>query len=240
MKHKIVVAAILFLYSGMPALAGGLQQLYGGGQYTGPMMFQGYNPPIYGGTTPYVSPGTSYSPNYQFNSPSNMIRMTNPYGATYGGYATPYSYGSPYASPYGMYGAPMLIGGNNFGISIGGQNMNYWRSPSGFYYPWLNNPVSSGYTSNTILTVQGNATQPAKPPLSTMLSDMISYVDTQHESGKLADGDFTHIKRRALDLQSKLQALSSEQGGVLDPDSELQLRKDTEQLGADLAHRMQP
>jgi hypothetical protein len=182
----------------------------------------------------YAQPGVRYGgyPNY------------NPYNTIYGGYGNPYA--PTYQGQYNfggistpVYGPPQLIRGNLYGINAGGIRGQFWRAPSGFYYPWV-----GGYTYNNypIYVVPPNNTGASQtlPPISTVISDLNDYLDKAKEKGKINPADYQSLRRRASDLLSKQKSLSYAQGGVLDPDIEAEIRRDVEGLSSEVAHRVKP
>jgi hypothetical protein len=188
---------------------------------------------------PYVGSG-----NLNYRNPY----VGSPYGGGYnpgysGGYNNPWvnPYGNPYAYngvPINSFGAPVSVGNGLFGMASNGHNFNFWKSPSGYYYPW-----TAGYGSNytaPIVVINNGMSQPAQPPLSTVFSDTLKYLDEQKAAGKLAEPDFIHLKQRALDLLSKEKSLRSEGGGSLDPSQETSIRTDVDSLGGEIARRVKP
>jgi hypothetical protein len=168
----------------------------------------------------------------------------NPYGNPYG-YRSPYSYTNPYGglNPSGSYGTPVPAfqpyGNNYYGVNIGGNPLRFWRSPSGYYYPWVG---GYGYgNSFPIYIVPPGQTNPTAtlPPISTVVSDLDNYLDKAKESGKIDTADFTSLKRRAGDLLSKEKSLAYESGG-LDQDQEADLRRDLDGLSGEVARRVRP
>lgn len=81
--------------------------------------------------------------------------------------------------------------------------------------------------------------QPAQPPLSTIFSDTLKYLDEQKAAGKISEADFTHLKQRCLDLLSKERSLRYETGS-LDATQEASIRSDVDALGAEIAQRVKP
>jgi hypothetical protein len=88
--------------------------------------------------------------------------------------------------------------------------------------------------------VPPNSTAPSqtRPPISTVIGDLDNYLDTAKANGKINAADYQHLHLRASDLLSKEKSLTYEEGGVLDPDSEADIRKDVEGLSAEVAHRV--
>lgn len=218
---RIIVALTLCSFSIVPATAQGRSYIMPNG------VPYGANPYVNPYTNPYVNP---YANPY-----------VNPYGTTYP-YGTVPAIGAPGARttvyPSYGYGIPQPIGGNFFGISTGGTTYNMWKAPSGYYYPWYNGGVQM--SSAPIVIVQNGATQPSEPPLSTQFTDMFKYLDEQKEKGKLSEGDYKHLKRRALDLMSKERDLRAEGDGSLEAGEEKLIRADISSLGGEIARSVQP
>ena len=205
-----------------------------------------------GGSSSYIVPnnGVPGYPAYRgvpgvYNSP-----YYSPYASPYAGgvYRTPYGttvYGAPYvpAAPYGYSnlagGMPTPMGGNLYGIAYGRGNLKVWRAPSGYYYPWVGGYNYAAYP--IFVTPPGAANSaPAAPPIGTVVSDLDGYLDDAKKNGKIGSGDFISLKRRGSDLLSKEKSLAYEEGGSLDADQEADIRRDLEELSAEVARRVQP
>jgi len=208
---------------------------------TTPFQYSGvpsYNPGNYG-----TCPNT-YSPNPYVPNPY----VPNPYGYYYNPTGTVYS-GNPYSGYVGryningvsipVYSPPQLISGNLYGINVGGVPSQYWRAPSGFYYPWVG---GYGYTRYPIFVVPPNTTTPSQtlPPIHTLISDLDDYLDKAKEKGKIDSNNYQSLRLRANDLLSKEKSLAYEEGGTLDPGDEAGIRRDVEELSAEVARRVKP
>ncbi len=194
----------------------------------------------YNGAPGYIpNPGTYYG-GYPY---------TNPYYQNYPGYAN-YHYYNPYAPTYlgryniggviqPVFGPPQIINGNWYGINIGGNPYTYWQAPSGFYYPW-----SSGfaYTDRPILVTPPNGGNPmqTQPPITTVISDLNSYLNKAKAEGKISTDNYNELQQRAKYLLKKEQSMAQSNEGVLDPDQEVELRKDVESLSAEVAYHVRP
>lgn len=207
------------------ASPGYVRPLYGGiGQpvYGGPT----YGTPVYGGGQVYGTP--AYGGVYQ------------PYGSTW----RP-TLGSPNANGYypgGMYGAPTyyapptVISGNffRFGNFSAAANATYWRSPSGYYYPWGANWVAS----SPVIIVQQGQSQPTKPPISTVLSDMERYINEAKDKGQISEKDYTGIHQRITDLRRKFSSMLTANNGDLDAQDDEYFRRDLDTLSRDISYRV--
>lgn len=190
----------------------------------------------YAAGTPYIY-GNPYA-----GSPYGSNPLFNPAGAGY--YSNPWAnpYGSPYTyngMPINSFGTPVPIGGGFFGMASNGHNINFWRAPSGYYYPWTAG-YGTGYTAPIVVINNGAAPQAAQPPLSTIFSDTLKYLDEQKAAGKLDPNDFQHLKQRALDLLSKERDLRTQGSGSLDQEQEASIRADVDTLGGEIARRVKP
>ncbi|HEY9785460.1 MAG TPA: hypothetical protein V6D17_08670 [Candidatus Obscuribacterales bacterium] len=190
------------------------------------------------GATFAPAPSRAQAPAYPVLPGQVAPGAVNPY---YYPYRYPYTYANPGLVPYGagypVIGMPQPIGGGYFGINIGGARLNFWQAPSGYYYPWLPRPYGLTYSAPIIIYQQGQST-PAQPPLSTVFSDMIKFLDESKEKNKVAEADYNHLRLRATDLQRKEASLSLSGGGTLDEQNEAQLRKDADQLGKEISYRV--
>ena len=188
-----------------------------------------------------ITPQAVGTPAYGYNG---YPAYNNPYNTMYGGYTNPYypTYQGRYnvggiSTP--VYSPPQLIRDNCYGINSGGMPGQFWRAPSGFYYPWVG---GYHYTNYPIYVVPPNNGAPRQtlPPVSTVISDLDSYLDKAKANGKISAGDFQTLRLRANDLLSREKAVTYEEGGVIDADSEAEIRRDVEGLSAEVAHRVQP
>jgi hypothetical protein len=205
-----------------------------------------------GYATPSYPTGGHANPGYTLNpSTGNVYSVTTPYGSTpyyfpngspYG-YRSPQSYINPYGgiNPYGYYQpVPGFVpyGGSYYGVTIGGNNLHFWRAPSGYYYPWVGGYAYNSYPIYVVPPGQNNP-MATLPPISTVVSDLDNYLDKAKETGKIDQGDFTSLKRRANDLLSKEKSIAYESGG-LDQDQEADLRRDLDGLSSEVARRVRP
>ncbi|HEY9793007.1 MAG TPA: hypothetical protein V6D22_21575 [Candidatus Obscuribacterales bacterium] len=175
----------------------------------------------------------------QMFNPAINNSIYSPYrSGGYPGYGYP-GYGYPYASPYAgvPIGAPAVIPGAPSFFHIGPLNMQYWRSPSGYYYPW--GMGASAYSTNTVYYINQGQTQAQSPPIYSLLNDMRSFLDESKKSGRLSDADYQHLFRRLQDIQGKYDHLIAE-NGTLEQSDEETIRKDAGLLGSEISHRVKP
>lgn len=186
-------------------------------------------------------PQSIYSPSYQrqlqrlanpqaYRNNSNTIIYGNPYGYN------PYGYAPAYGQ-YPLISSPQAIGGGIFNFRIGNNTVQYWRAPSGYYYPY---GAYRGlpYVPTVIYQQSGAAPAPAQPPLSAMIKDVREYLSETNKEGKLSSGDYESLSRRLKDLMLKEQSLRSSSGGSLDEGQEEQLRQDFQKLSDEITFRM--
>ncbi len=185
-------------------------------------------------------------PGPTFAAPYNNPAFTNN-GTYYPGvspYANPYI--NPYANPYGnpyyrgyggaAYGIPVVQPNGLFGF---GNNLNMWRAASGYYYPWAGLPSGYQYSNvNILYGAQTSSTpQAQQPPITTMVKDMLAYLDEARAKKTLSEADYQHFRRRATDLQSKEDSMSIAGNGSLDPQDEQSIRNDVNALGKEITER---
>ncbi|MBX9687115.1 MAG: hypothetical protein K2X27_10460 [Candidatus Obscuribacterales bacterium] len=229
---SFVLLALLALT--LPAAAQAQQNR---GQYVG-------NPTYYGSNNsrplnPYGAGGVplQYSPSgQQYRYPGGAYPMgTYPYANNPGfGY-----YGAnPYVSSFPALGAPVPLNGGFFRFNVGGFSGSYWKSPSGYYYPW---GAGALYTQTPpVIVVEQGASQPTQPPVTAMLSDMSAYIEEQNSKKKFKSDDYQHLSRRVRDLQSLESTFRTRNGGTLDPADEDNLRKSCAMLSGDISRRVIP
>ncbi len=178
-----------------------------------------------------------YNPQASYNAGVRQVPYYNQPG--YGYYTpNPYASGYPAYNGYGnvTYGAPVAGTGGyfQFGNAVRG---SYWKSPSGYYYPW--GGVTYGAQAPVIVVQQGES-RPAQPPISDMFKDIRAYLDEQNGKGKFLAEDYAHLSRRLRDVMQKESMLASRGGGVLDSLDEDSVRKDLSMLSGDIARRVKP
>jgi hypothetical protein len=163
-----------------------------------------------------------------------------PYPGTYPGYYQP----NPYAPGYPMYNgaplpagyvlpAPVPVAGGFFRINNGNTQLLFWKSPSGYYYPWC--AQAYPYAQTNVFYMQEGSNQPAQPPLDTMFSDMQKYLQESKDKGKLTDGSYNHLKLRLSDLLKMQQAAREEGGGALSSADEAEIRTKATDLGMEIS-----
>jgi hypothetical protein len=231
MKNAFLLAAVVVL-AGSPGLCGN-----GAGYFVNAGPPAGHNgggfapPNAYGYAGSYTG-GAGYSKNFGYNTmgPGNMpLQYYNGYGA----------YGSPYGAGYPAFGAPVAYGaagGGFYTINYGGRSVRFWQGPTGYYYPWL-----SGIGAPTVYVPQaGQSPQAVTPPISTVCSDLLTYLDQQKEKGAVSADSYDHLKRRTLDIRNKERDLRIAGNGSLDGQDEASMRRDLESLGSEVAREVSP
>lgn len=226
-KSSYILMLAAWLLASQPLIA---QQQYNNGQY-GRSTQMGGN---YYGNGQYI--GRPYAGPGQYNSG---------YGQYYGNFGQypyvgqPGYYGAnPYAGSLPALGAPVPINGGLYRFNVGGFSGAYWKSPSGYYYPWGAGTVYSA--PPPVILVNQGASQPTQPPISEMLKDMNTYVEEQNSKKKFKPDDYQHLARRVRDLQSLESSMRSRDGGTLEPSDEESLRKDCAMLSGDISRRVIP
>ncbi len=193
-----------------------------------PGTYPGYYPGAYPGSYPGVYPGvypgmgTGLLPSAIPGTNTGMYGTINPMFA-------------------GNIGAPVPMGGANFSFRLGNVNCNMWRAPSGYYYPYY--PGFSGFGQglvNTIYVAPNSQEQPVakQPPVSVQFSDTFKFLEDAKKDSKISDADYTHLKRRATDIQNKERSYRIAQGGTLDSDYENEIRRDLDNLSNEIAQRV--
>jgi hypothetical protein len=126
------------------------------------------------------------------------------------------------------YSLPQATPGGNFLI-----NANpYWHADSGYYYPWVNN---SAYGQIIYAPQVNQAPTVQVPPLSTVFGDLLNYLDQKKTQGVISLSDYQHLRRRATDLQTKYFSLRTAAEGAIDERDEASIRRDLDELGAEVA-----
>lgn len=197
------------------------------------------------GTSPYYPPGTQVPGTpYYGGVPGGVYYGPQP-GYNTHGYNYPYAnqpgYGYYGASPYpytGNLGTPVPVNGGLYRFNIHGFSGSYWKSPSGYYYPW---GAGALYPAPApVVIVNQGVSQQTQPPVTDLLRDMSTFVDEQNTRKKLKAEDYQHLSRRIKDLQSLESSFRSRNGGTLDSADEERLRKDCAMLSGDISRRVIP
>lgn len=189
----------------------------------------------------YYAPGTSMGGGIVYparvpyqNQPGYGYYAPNAYAPGY----PAYGYG---ATGYGLpiYGAPVQGAGGYFQFGRGtGRGAFYWKSPSGYYYPW-GGAAAYGATAPIIIVQQGES-KVAQPPISDMYKDIRAYLEEQNTKSKFLAEDYNHLSRRLRDIMQKESLLANRNGGSLDSVDEESIRKDLNMLSGDIARRVKP
>lgn len=157
----------------------------------------------------------------------------NPYGYGYGyaGYPigpfVPYQWGG---------GVPMNLGGAAFSCRIGNFNCNFWKAPSGYYYPWMGRAMVAA----PIIYVDNSQAQPKAPPLSTQFTDTFKFLDDSLKDKKISESDYASLKRRCSDIQSKFKSYQTAGGGQVDAGIEGEIRTDLDNFNKEMSERIKP
>lgn len=196
-----------------------------------------YGTPVY--TDPYYGSGNGLGYSGGQLTPGAVVpgRGFLPYGSSWrptaGSAAANFYAGGIYPNPTMYYTPPAAVTGNYFRFGQVGAGVTYWRSPTGYYYPW------GGYVANSpIIIVQEGQSQSTVPPISTILTDMEKYVTEAKEKNKISEQDYTNINRRINDLRRKLSSMMRSAEGQLDPQDDTFFRRDLDTLSRDISLRV--
>jgi len=232
-KSSLVVTAAAFMAVFAGATAHG--QSFNGARPGEVSSVAGWQPAVPGFNNNIGVTGFPYNPN-QINPYAANGNAVPQYAPT--GFIMNPAFG---AVPYGVPGyipAPIPCGGSNVSFRLGGVNAQFWRAPSGYYYPFNNfyNPLQV----NTIYIAPGSLEAPVAkaPPLSVQFSDTFKFLDDVKKDQKVSDADYERLKRRATDIQNKERSLSIAQGGSLDSDYQAEIRRDLDNLSNEIISRV--
>ncbi len=151
-------------------------------------------------------------------------------------------YGRQYVTPFGTISTPTPFGygQNYYTVTTPGAIYRFWRSPSGYYYPWYHYPpgfVPPYGWAVPIYINQGNA-QPQRPTLSQVFDDMGNFLKQSKAEGKLQPNDYAQLSKRFADLKSKADYLKFQEGGTLSDSTDEDLRTDLENFSKEAAFRL--
>lgn len=147
---------------------------------------------------------------------------------------------SPSTAVYPAFGMPQPVGGGIFSVSAGRCNINMWKAPSGYYYPYCGVPAGWNYPSYVpiVFSPQYNPPAAADPPVSTFIEDTNEFLDKKKKEKKISDRDYQNMSQRLKDLGSKERYLRNQAGGTLDAHDESQLRQDVAQVLKEMQWRL--
>jgi hypothetical protein len=151
---------------------------------------------------------------------------------------TGYYRGYGFSPGYNWSGSPVAVVGSGgyFSFRGGPAAFRFWQAPSGYYYPWYS---GLAYQPQILVFQQGSQNpSPAQPPVTTVISDMRSFLDQSKSSGKLSEEDYSHLSRRLNDVQGKYYSDKINAGGSLDDGQEADVRKQIDMVGEELVHRL--
>lgn len=178
----------------------------------------------------YIDQGQSYSGSQTpYYWSGNRVYYPNSYAPSYP--FSPYGYGPGTNLP-----APVAATGGLYGINRGGAQYFFWKSPTGYYYPWVKQPYYNG--PSTIIYMQEGSSKPAEPPLATIFADMKKYLDESREKNKVSQADYNHLNLRLSDLLKMEQSARLSGGGSISSNDESDIRSKLNDLGAEIAQRI--
>jgi hypothetical protein len=226
---SIVVLSSLLIGCSAPVQA---QSNFGGGSGFGGGNMHGGS---FGGGSAFGNGSTQMFNPGVINNPALNPYYGNGYG---GGYGAGYGSGLGYSGYAPVYRAPVVMPGAPSYYRIGPLNAQYWRSPSGYYYPW-GVPILGGGVANQIYYVNQGQTQQQSPPVYAMLNDMRQFLDEMKRNGRLTEADYLHLFHRVQDLQGKYDHFMA-MNGTIDPADEDSVRRDAGLLGSEISQRVKP
>lgn len=142
-------------------------------------------------------------------------------------------------APVMTYGTPVSRVGGFYSFGNAAPGFNYWRAPSGYYYPWAYNGIAPVGFPPVLIVEQGQSV-PTQPSISSVMKDLRAYLDEQKSKGKIAEADYTRASRRLNDIMSKDATLRTTAGGTLDSVDEENIRRDLTMLSSEIARRVKP
>lgn len=185
----------------------------------------GYNQSAHGQQYPDYSQRNNYRPYY------GQQRYYNaPFGAP--GYGTPYG-AAGFTAP-----VPLNYGNGYYIMRSPTATYQFWKAPSGYYYPWYNYRGSDplyGYGVATSYN-QGNL-QAQQPQLSVVYQDLSKFLLQAKTEGKLSDNEYSQLNRRLNDLIGKTNSMLIHEGTLTDTEEE-DLRSEFDKLSQEVSVRL--
>jgi hypothetical protein len=143
-----------------------------------------------------------------------------------------YSNRNRLTNSYGM--APVAIGGGYY--QLGGIGP-YWLSPSGYYYPW-GTGAYGGYPTQVIYVLQQDSMAQAKPPVSTVITDLRKFLLDAKSQQQLDLTSVESFSARLTDIETRATNLAGNNGGVLDASDDVSIRRDLDTLITDITQAL--
>ncbi len=192
--------------------------------------------PFQQGRSYYPSPGPAI---YNVYPPTPYLWGRQPGFYNAAPYAPVYpQYPGAYAPPGMVYSSPVPMGGGTFSVTRGNTRFNFWKAPSGYYYPWCAQPYAYGlgYAPTVIYMQQGQqAPAAAQPPVATMIGDMKKYLVEAKEKGQLSEPDYRHLSLRLGDISKLEEDSLSNSGGSPSPEDDQDIRSKLNELGLEIS-----
>src|SRR5579875_3142369 len=171
--------------------------------------------PFQQGRSYYPSPGPAI---YNVYPPTPYLWGRQPGFYNAAPYAPAYpQYPCAYAPPGMVYSSPVPMGGGTFSVTRGNTRFNFWKAPSGYYYPWCAQPYAYGLGyAPTVIYMQ-------------------QYLVEAKEKGQLSEPDYRHLSLRLGDISKLEEDSLSNSGGSPSPEDDQDIRSKLNELGLEIS-----
>ncbi len=148
---------------------------------------------------------------------------------------------NPSSSVFPAYPSPINLGGGYFQLGGMSSRMGYWRSPSGYYYPWCP-PVFSATASyrptSAIYMMEQGVPTVAQPSVVAIITDMREFIEDVQAKKQLDNSSCENLSRRLNAVSAQVSELSERNGGALPLSDDKAARHVLDLLSADLARAL--
>lgn len=230
--------------SSSPSTPNAVNQIYGDGNGRSGAVAPSIGRPI--GTmtseTPryYGTPGLSPAPGVRSGTGVGLSpAQFNYYNNAGFGYYRPGSFSSQFPS----YVSPVPLGGGYFQFGGIGARAGYWRSPAGYYYPWCPGVYSVGMSmpqTQTIYMINDGALSPAQPSVSAVIGDMKNFVEDARSKNQIDESNYDALTQRISAITSNVSMLSDKNGGRLNSQDEMSVRRELDLAITEIMRSVNP
>jgi hypothetical protein len=149
---------------------------------------------------------------------------------------------NPFASQFPAAVAPIPLGSGFYSFAALGSRCGYWRSPSGYYYPWCPPVYLPGnvYTSTQDIYIlnEGQLTS-VKPPIAQVLSDLRNFIEDARSKNQLDQSNYEQFAAQLNDLTSRSAQLAQKNNGMLDSSDDALIRSQLDGLISEITRALQ-
>lgn len=142
-----------------------------------------------------------------------------------------------------VYPAPVALGDNFYAFGSLSTRLGYWRSPSGYFYPWCPQVYLPGAVyppSSPIYVFEQGAISAARPPVGLIINDMRAFIEDAKSKRQLNQSAYEHLFNSLNNLTGRAAELAAKNGGQMDSTDETGIRRDLDLLGTEITRSLNP